>query len=194
MHPSVTMVLNDERFHGLLLKLDRDLAAPVRAGGCPNCNAALHSAPFARKPRGVPKRLGREHRQRLSFCCAKDGCRQRATPPSLRFLGRKVYLGGLIVLISALRCGPTPARIARLQELIGVSRRTVLRWRRWWCEIFTHSVFWRAAMAAFMPPIDSATLPASLLERFGGNAQEQLIALLRFLSPLTIGVAAVRAL
>jgi hypothetical protein len=142
----------------------------------------------------VPATLGREHRQRLSVCCAKDGCRQRATPPSLRFLGRKVYLGGLVVLISAMRCGATPARIARLQELIGVSRRTVLRWRRWWCEVFTHSVFWRAAMAAFIPPIDSATLPASILERFCGNAQEQLIALLRFLSPITTGAAVVRAL
>lgn len=194
MYQSVTMVLNDERFHELLLKLDRDLAAPVRAGGCPSCNAALHSAPFARKPRGMPRGLGREHRQRLSFCCAKDGCRQRATPPSLRFLGRKVYLGGLIVLISAMRCGPTPARIARLQELIGVSRRTVLRWRRWWYEIFTHSVFWRAAMAAFMPPVERAELPASLLRRFTGNHQQQLIALLRFISPITTGAAAVRAL
>lgn len=194
MYQSVTMVLNDERFHELLLKLDRELAAPVRAGGCPSCSAALHSAPFARKPRGMPKRLGREHRQRLSFCCAKDGCRQRATPPSLRFLGRKVYLGGLIVLISAMRCGPTPARISRLQELIGVSRRTVLRWRRWWCEVFTHSVFWRAATAAFMPPVQTDELPASLLRRFTGNAQEQLIALLRFLSPITTSAAVVCAL
>jgi hypothetical protein len=79
MYQSVTMVLNDERFHELLLKLDRDLAALVRADGCPSCHAALHAAPFARKPRGMPKRLGREHRQRLSFCCAKDGCRQRDT-------------------------------------------------------------------------------------------------------------------
>jgi hypothetical protein len=188
------MVLNDERFHELLLKLDRDLAASVRAEGCSNCRAALHAAPFARKPRGMPVQLPWEHCQRLSFCCAKDGCRQRATPPSLRFLGRKVYLGGLVVLISAMRCGPTPARIARLQALVGVSRRTVLRWRRWWCEVFTHSVFWRAATAAFMPPVESADLPASLLRRFTGNAQEQLIALLRFLSPITTGAAAVHAL
>jgi len=29
---------------------------------------------------------------RFSFCCARDGCRTRKTPPSFRFLGRKVYL------------------------------------------------------------------------------------------------------
>lgn len=194
MYQTLTTVLNDTRFHELLLRLDRDLATPVRAAGCPSCSAVLHSAAYERKPRGMPVQLPREHRQRLSFCCAKDGCRQRATPPSLRFFGRKVYLGGLIVLISALRCGPTPARIARLQELIGVSRRTVMRWRRWWCEVFTDSVFWRAATAAFMPPVHSADLPASLLRRFTGNPQEQLIALLRFLSPITTGAAVVRAL
>jgi len=43
----------------------------------------------------------------LSFCCALDGCRSRATPPSLRFLGRKVYLAAIVVLIAILRHGAT---------------------------------------------------------------------------------------
>lgn len=194
MHQAMAIVLQDVRFHELLLRFDEDLAAAVRAGGCASCQAALHWARYARKPRGVPEGLGPQYSQCLSLCCARQGCRQRARPPSLRFLGRQVYLGALVVLISAMRCGPTPARLARLQELTGVSRRTVLRWRRWWCEVFTQSVFWRAAMAAFMPPLHSAELPASLLKRFTGNAQEQLIALLRFISPLTTSTAAVRAL
>jgi hypothetical protein len=194
MHQAMATVLQDVRFHELLLRFDQDLAAAVRAGGCASCQAVLHSARYARKPRGVPEGLGQQYCQCLSLCCARDGCRQRATPPSLRFLGRKVYLGALVVLISAMRCGPTPTRIAQLQALVGVSHRTVLRWRQWWCEVFTQSAFWRAAAADFMPPVDSATLPASLLERFCGNAQEQLIALLRFLSPITTGAATVRAL
>ncbi len=194
MHQTLATVLNDERFHELLLRLDQDLAASVRAGGCLSCGAVLHSACFTRKPRGAQVRLGREHRQRLSFCCAKDGCRQRATAPSLRFMGRKVYLGGLVVLISALRHGPTPTRMTRLQELVGVSPRTVLRWQRWWREIFTQSAFWRVACADFMPPIETAAVPASLLARFGGHPQAQLIALLRFLAPMTAGASAVRAL
>jgi hypothetical protein len=41
---------------------------------------------------GVACRLGRERDRRFSFCCsfccAVDGCRSRATPPSLRFLGQ----------------------------------------------------------------------------------------------------------
>jgi hypothetical protein len=36
--------------------------------------------------------------------------RKRRTPPSFRFLGRKVYLGVEVVLISAMRQGATAAR------------------------------------------------------------------------------------
>ena len=49
-----------------------------------------------------------------------------------------------------------------------MSRRTVMRWRRWWCEQFIATPFWRAACAGLMPPVHQAQLPASLLERFAG--------------------------
>ena len=39
-----------------------------------------------------------------------------------------------------------------------------------------------------MPPLDGTQLPAALIERFGGDAQDRLIALLRFLGPLTGGI------
>jgi hypothetical protein len=42
-------------------------------------------------------------------------------------------------------------------------------------------------------PIDIARLPASLLDRFAGDVSEQLIALLRFLGPLTGGASAMHA-
>ena len=58
-----------------------------------------------RKPRGRPLGLGPEDDWRLSFCCAVDGCRTRATPPSLRFLGRKVYLATIVVLVAIMREG-----------------------------------------------------------------------------------------
>jgi len=40
-----------------------------------------------------------------------------------------------------------------------------------------------------MPPLDTASLPASLLDRFAGTTAERLIALLRFLIPLTGGAS-----
>ena len=97
MYSTTLAVLNDIRFYGLLLKFDQNLAAKVRDGRCPACGAALHSAPYLRKPHGGPPGLGEEHRKRLSLCCAADGCRQRATPPSLRFLGPKVYWGAWVI-------------------------------------------------------------------------------------------------
>src|SRR5205807_6810138 len=106
---------------------------------------------------------------------------------SFRFLGRKVYVGAVVVLVSAMRQGATAAR--QLCELAGVSLRTIARWREWWRSIFVASPFWRVAAAAFMPPVDEACLPAALLERFSGEAAAQLIALLRLLLPITGGVA-----
>jgi hypothetical protein len=42
-------------------------------------------------------------------------------------------------------------------------------------------------------PIDITALPVSLLKRFAGDARQQLIALLRFLGPLTGGASAMHA-
>ena len=47
-------------------------------------------------------------------------------------------------------------------------------------------------MAAFVLSVDIAGLPASLLDRFAGTVAERLIALLRFLTPLTAGAASMR--
>ncbi len=170
------VVLADAKFHEQLLAFDRDLSATVRAARCWRCGGALHSASYDRKPRGGPAGLGRAYAERFSFCCAVDGCRKRATPPSLRFLGRRVYLATVVTLISALMLGITPARLARLSVVPGLDRRTLARWRVWWRPTFTGSRFASVAMAAVVPPIDIGGLPVSLLERFAGGVREQLIA------------------
>ena len=143
-------LLADAKFHEQLLAFDRDLAARRRAAGCPDCGGALHSANYRRKPRGRPAALGEEHDRRFSFCCSVDGCRDRSTPPSLRFLGRKVYLAVIVTLIAAMRDGVTEQRLGKLAATIGVDRRTVARWRGWWLTSFTATPFWRAASAGLM--------------------------------------------
>ena len=187
-------LLADGRLYDLLQRLDEDLAAEQRALGCPRCGAVLHWACYPRKPRGVPRESIPAYGRRLSLCCARRDCRRRATPPSVRFLGPKVYLGAVVVLISALRCGPTPARMRALEELIGVSRRTIVRWRRWWTETLVDMPFWRAARGTVMPPVAPTQLPASLLERFAGNARERLLGLLRFIAPITTHSATVHVI
>ena len=182
------VLLADARFHGLLLAMDNDIAADCRAAGC-RCGGVLHGAKFWRKPRGKPAGLDDAYDQRFSFCCATRECRQRATPPSLRFLGRKVYLATIVTLVSVMQHGITAPRLRRLSGVLEVDRRTLARWRAWWRTTFATGQFWQAASAAFIPPADPCRLPASVLERFAGDAEHNLIALLRFLTPLTGGAS-----
>jgi hypothetical protein len=183
------ILLGSSSFFTLLLRLDEDTAAQVREVGCA-CGGVLHSARYARKPRGGPEGLGPEHAMRLSFCCSVEGCRRRVTPPSLRFLGRKVFFSVLVVLVPILRQGPTPQRLRRLAEVYAVSPRTLLRWRRWWREVFVESRFWQATRGRFATPVAVAALPESLLAAFSDLAQpsERVLAVLRWLSPVTSGL------
>jgi hypothetical protein len=185
-------LLSEVGFHQMLLRIDEDLAAATRSLGCWRCGKVLHVADFTRKPRAVPPGLGERYCRRLSFCCADRQCRKRRTAPSLRFLGRKVYLSAVVVLVSALRCGPTPKRLRSLQEWVGVSRRTILRWRVWWREVFTDTPFWRAASGVLMPPAAPAQLPLCLLERFAGSESDRLLGLLRYLTPISSQSAVMR--
>lgn len=186
-------LLGDAAFYRLLLRFDEDLAAAERPKGCWLCGKKLDVSDFPRKPRGLALDLGDRFAERLSFCCADRSCRKRRTPPSLRFLGRKVYLGATVVLISAMRCGANPKRMRHLHELVGVSRHTVSRWRKWWTETLPTSRFFSGACGTLIPPVNIAELPASLLERFAGSIEERLILLLRWLSPVTCGSPAAHA-
>jgi len=184
-------LLRDPRFYAMKLRMDRALLEEMRSKACRRCGNALHASDFGRKPRGGPAGLGEEADVRFSLCCAR--CRKRHTPPSVRFLGRKVYWSAVVVVVSAMRHGATPARMRKLREHFGVSRRTVERWRAWWREDFVESALWKAATAAFMPPVERDLLPASLLERFSGNAEGRLLALLRFFGPITGGAGLAQA-
>ena len=104
---------------------------------------------------------------------------------SVRFLGRRVYLSLVMVLMSAKRYGPKCAK-AKLAGTLVIPAQTLMRWRRWWADIFIATPFWQANCARFMPPLTSTELPASLIERFTGPAAEALMRLLAFLTPLTV--------
>lgn len=183
-------LLRDASLYEQLLAFDHDLAAEARAAGCAFCAGILHSARYPRKPRGGLEDLGPDYATRLSFCCAADGCRRRTTPPSVRYLGRRVYLGAVVVLVTAMVGGITASRAAQMREWLGVSVRTLKRWRAWWRETFVASAFWRVAQGRFMPPVATATLPASLLARFAGDERTRVLAALAFLAPLTTRLAA----
>jgi hypothetical protein len=178
-------VFQDINFYIFLFQIDQNLASETRAAGC-SCGGVLHSARYPRKPRGAPRGLGPDYASRLSFCCAREDCRRRTTPPSVRFLGRRVYLSAVVVLISAMQNGVTGKRAQQLHEVLGISLRTLKRWRQWWREGFVASPFWKRAKGQFSAPLEVTTLPISLLECFTGeDIQTRLLQLLRFLLPLT---------
>ena len=183
-------VLADGRLYELLLRLDQDLASSTQAEGCRHCGGRLDRADYARKPRGLPPELGTEHTVRLSLCCAAEGCRRRTTPASTRFLGRRVYVGAAVLGITALGSGRRCAAERDLRLQLGLSARTLARWRRWWRDVFAASAFWRSARGQLRTPVAVRALPGALLRRFSGDSQAQLIAGLRFLAPITTAAGA----
>lgn len=179
-------LLRDGKFFAFLRDVDADLANEARAEGCAECGGVLHSARYRRKPRAVCD-LDEPFDRRESFCCAEEGCRKRRTPPSVRFLGRKVYVAAVVVLATAMQHGPTARRVSELGALLGIGRRTLLRWRTWWRTIFAASPAWRAKRGLLgSPAVDTSRLPESLLERFVGAPQESVIAALRFVAAVVI--------
>jgi hypothetical protein len=178
-------LVTDARLWPFLRDVDCDLAEKTREGGCPICGAPLHRSDYGRKPRGAED-LPEEYSRRFSFSCSADGCRRRATPPSVRFLGQKVYLKVLVLLVTAMRQGPTPRTFRELERLFSISRRTLCRWQSWWQDHFPRLLFWRRERARFAPPLDEAALPSALLAAFDTSSSiERMGRLLLFLSPIT---------
>jgi hypothetical protein len=105
----------------------------------------------------------------------------------VRFLGRKVYLGAVVILVSAMRQGPSPRRVRELTKLFGASRETIYRWREFWNEHFPKTTFWKLARARLMPVFEITEFPRSLLEAFVGTGDDRdgWGQLLRFLAPIS---------
>lgn len=166
----------------MLVELDERITEQVRQAGCSRCGGRLDRADYARKPRGGLVAIGAEGwSRRLSLCCSREGCRRRSTPPSVRFLGRKVY-AEVVVVLACLQAAsrerthkPSPAQAAPV--------RTVRRWQTWWRTAFVASTFWCEARARLVAPIDERQLPGSLLARF--SARSALLDLARFIAPST---------
>lgn len=184
-------IVQDPKTHELLAYIDRERAQTVQAAGCPLCESKLDRSNYKRKPRGVAGASEEIYQVRESFCCRKEGCRTRQTPQSVRFLGRRVYVAVVVVLMTAMRQGVSKKRAARLEVELGVSKRTLRRWRSWWLETFPSSDFWTGARGRFRHPVDESRLPVSLLERFpGANEDARLVRMLCFLACVPASVMA----
>jgi hypothetical protein len=184
------LLLDDKLFEVLAVE-DARIAAEVKAAGCRKCGGRLDRADYPRKPRGgsvgaAGERLDR----RRSFCCCQDGCRRRATPPSLVFLGRRVYLGIVILAETLMMAAATAARAGPP----GTPRRTVRRWQTWF-RVLRESPWLEAIRGQVWPPLEpDESLPEALVGRLyrgAGSRTMVLVAMLRLLLPLTTRSVAV---
>mgnify|MGYP001563506566 CR=1 FL=1 len=153
-----------EIFEGLE-KIDGAIAAAVAAGGCRHCGGPLHRGNYLRKPRGgLMASVGEGSTLRHSLCCGWRGCRKRSLPPSLRFLGRRVYLEAVVILGSVVALAKACVQVAA--DSTGVPARTLRRWGSWWRDVFPATATWADLRARFVPPApDETDLPRSLLQR-----------------------------
>lgn len=176
-------LLQDPAFFRFLQRIDEEFAAETRRGRCRRCAGALHSADYPRKPRGCPASVIEDYSSRYSFTCGR--CEKRTTPASVRFLGRRVYLAVVLMLVSP-RGG---VQGQALREWLTIPGRTLDRWRTWWTQDFQRTPFWQSMRERLSVPVEIVRLPASLLERFdAGTATDQMTQLLRFISPLSTAV------
>ncbi|MFK7893981.1 MAG: hypothetical protein AB8B63_24415 [Granulosicoccus sp.] len=175
----------DASFWSNLSQLDRVIADQIQCQGCQHCAGKLHVANYPRKPRGEHRDvLGPDYTQRLSFCCSL--CRKRTTPPSLRFLGRKVYLAGIVVVLSAGVVALDQKQRDALLEALQVPTQTLHRWRRWWSGYVPLTPTWKALSGWFSPPVQTQALPGELLARLQGSTLglrlQQLLVLMQALT------------
>lgn len=173
-----------DKFLAVLVSMDEMLAKRVRDAGCRHCGGPLYRADYPRKPRGgLIAGVGEAQTRRRSFCCGREGCRARATPPSVLFLGRKVYLGIVVIVASLIAQAVGLKRES--QEKSGVPKRTIGRWLSWWRDRFGESALFVTLRGRISGEVQTDDLPACLVERFRGDAEAKLRAMLRLISPIT---------
>jgi hypothetical protein len=177
-------------FFEALLQEDERIVCEAAARGCPACEGRLHRADYARKPRGaLVAGEGEAYATRFSLCCDREGCRRRATPPSLRFLGRRVYLGA-VVLVAGVFARMTTSR-AEVRRVTGVPTRTTCRWLGWWSGPFVSTEVF-LALRARLVGVAVDELPGPIVHALPGTLPEKVRAMLALLAPLTTGQGARR--
>lgn len=129
-------------FHLLLVAIDRELSELVQKQGCP-CGGRLDQSNYPRSPMGVPSAFRPSYDERFSLCC--NDCRKRITPASVRFFSRRWYPAPLLILISTLMLSINEYRLTQIKRHFGitVTESTWNRWRRWWRDVFTATLFWK---------------------------------------------------
>lgn len=97
-------------------------------------------------------------------------------------MGRRVYWGGVVVLVTALRQQRDTGYSARkVMEIFGIARLTLRRWLAFFRSTFTETSIWQKLRGLLIPPVTAEEIPLAVLERLGLNRDGPETALLRCL-------------
>jgi hypothetical protein len=172
-----------EFFEGLRA-IDEAIVERAAQEPCRECGGPLYRGDHPRKPRGgLLARAAEAFDRRFNLCCGREGCRRRAMPPSVRFLGRRVYVGAVVVVASAIAL--TTIAASAVVRATGVPARTTRRWLRWWRGPFTTSGAFVELSARLVPAPERRRLPLALLDRLVGDPPVAVAKLLAWLAPIT---------
>lgn len=184
----LSQVVGSVTFFYSLQALDKQISEERREAGCLECEGPLHRASYARKAAGAAPVAegGAREAVRYGLCCGQ--CRRRALPPSVLFFGRRWYVYPTILLATILCQGRVTGRpLGALQALLGVSRKTLLRWVEYFREVFPRSAPWQAIRGRFGAAVRDQELPWSLLASFWWECGRLDEALVRYLGHLASG-------
>ncbi len=170
-----TEIVADASFLQVLLQIDRRLLEVAKKCGCAHCSSTLHISHYPRKIRGLSVDADPVFAVRFSLCCGH--CRRRHTPPSVRFMGRRVYAFVAVIVACVQAC------------IAAASVRSVRRWRRWWTERLPCLAVWKHVQSRFVPGIDVEQLPKALLDRCepvaGQCSSQGMLRMLALMLPLS---------
>lgn len=163
-------LLQTTNLFSLLHRIDIDLAEQQQKAGCPFCGGPLHHSNYQRKPRGGPDTLPEDICLRFSLCCGNEQCRRRTLPTSILFMDRRVYFRSVILIITTLRQNkPQRYSKANLMRMVGVSRKTINRWLKYFRDIFPRSNLWKTIRGLVSSTVKNDNLPGSLTDHFLQN-------------------------
>ncbi len=101
-------------------------------------------------------------------------------------MDRRVYWrGALLVIVSLQQSTPPQKSLAQLQQLFEVDRKTVVRWRLYFREVFPTEALWQRLRGRLSSCVRSNHLPFDVLNFFLNHhcdVQVGLIGCLRFLA------------
>lgn len=147
-----------------LRRIDDDLAAQAKERGCPKCGGPLDRGRWNRKPQGCDD-LPDDLRVRQGLCCR--ACRCRVLPDSAVFLGRKVYLGAVVLISIVVRQRSLASHSAKkLRAMFGMSKTTLARWLRFFLVEFPTSARWKVLRGLVSARVRDDAMPDALLAEF----------------------------